>query len=96
MFIQNTSLFKPLKVLQVKPTADRDDSEVNEIDGNILEKNNGHPDYIGRENLDDKQRNAEDVAEQSNECNAGNQVADETYNARFRNAFSVFFPYSPE
>ena len=83
---RNTSFFKPLKVPQVKPTADKYDIEVDEMDGNILENNNVHPDYIRRENgdnknqhneenLDDKLRNAEE--EQGNDCDQRRQVADE-------------------
>ena len=36
---RNTSFFKPLKVPQVKPTADKYDIEVDKMDGNILESN---------------------------------------------------------
>ena len=85
---RNTSFFKLLKVPKVKRTADKDDIEVDEVDGDILENNNVHPDYIGREegnnenqhneeNLDNELRNAEDVAEQGNNRNERRQVADE-------------------
>ena len=56
---RNTSFFKPLKVPQVKPTANKYDIEVDEMDSNILE-NNVHPDYIGSENGDNKNQQNEE------------------------------------
>ena len=66
-----TFLFKRLKVLHVRSTADRDDIEVDEMDGNqhMLEgrEDEKNQNQHNEDNLDDELRNAEDVAEQGND-----------------------------